>query len=104
MPSKYEPCGIGQLIAMRYGAVPIVRGTGGLKDTVQPYDKLTGEGNGFVFPNYNAHELLFTMKRALSLFKDLTAWKALARNAMETDYGWSRSAQEYRALYEGLKK
>lgn len=104
MPSKYEPCGIGQLIAMRYGAVPIVRGAGGLKDTVQPYDKLTGEGNGFVFPNYNAHELLFTMKRALSLFKDLTAWKALARNAMETDYGWSRSAQEYRALYEGLKK
>jgi starch synthase len=103
MPSKYEPCGIGQLIAMRYGAVPIVRATGGLKDTVEQYDKLTGKGNGFVFPNYNAHELLFTMKRALSLYKDMTAWSALARNSMKSDFGWKRSAKEYIRLYEGLK-
>ena len=102
MPSKYEPCGIGQLIAMRYGSVPIVRATGGLKDTVQTYDKLTCEGNGFVFPNYNAHELLFTIKRALSLYKDMTAWSVLARNAMAADYGWKRSAEEYLRVYKGL--
>ncbi|MBQ2048329.1 MAG: starch synthase, partial [Schwartzia sp.] len=76
---------------------------GGLKDTVEQYDKLTGKGNGFVFPNYNAHELLFTMKRALSLYKDMTAWSALARNSMKSDFGWKRSAKEYIRLYEGLK-
>lgn len=102
MPSNYEPCGIGQLIALRYGSVPIVRETGGLKDTVIPFDKYTGKGNGFLFHNYNAHELLFTIKKAISIRKDITIWKEIVRNAMKSDYSWKNSAKEYIALYEKL--
>ncbi len=104
MPSLYEPCGIGQLIAMRYGAVPVVRATGGLMDTVQPYDKSRGTGNGFTFPNYNAHELMYSVKRALGLYRDMTSWQVVVRNAMITDYSWSKSAKEYIDLYERIKK
>ena len=104
MPSAYEPCGLGQLIAMRYGAIPVVRATGGLRDTVVPFDKATREGNGFLFPNYNAHELMFTLKRALSLFRDFDSWKVLMSNAMNSDYSWAHSADEYKALYERLLK
>lgn len=102
MPSAYEPCGIGQLIAMRYGTVPVVRATGGLVDTVIPYDKLTQQGNGFLFPNYNAHDMMFTLKKALTLFRDFNSWKALMTNAMHSDYSWARSAKEYKSLYERL--
>lgn len=102
MPSNYEPCGIGQLIALRYGTVPVVRETGGLKDTVQPYDKYTNEGNGFVFPNYNAHELMYAVKKALAMRKNLQIWYKIVQNAMNSDYSWKESAREYKALYEKL--
>ena len=102
MPSDYEPCGIGQLIAMRYGAIPVVRATGGLKDTVHPYDKYAREGNGFLFADYNAHEMMYALKRALSLYRDFGEWLNIIRNAMNTDYSWKESAKEYKALYEKL--
>lgn len=99
MPSRYEPCGLSQLIALKYGAVPVVRETGGLKDTVIPFDKYTNQGNGLTFMNFNAHELLFTVKRALSYYADSAVWEHLVHNAMESDYGWDRSAQAYADLY-----
>lgn len=102
MPSMYEPCGIGQLIALRYGSIPIVRATGGLKDTVQPYHKATGTGNGFLFPNFNAHELMYAIKRALAIYKHIESWQGLMENAMGADYSWAKSAKEYAALYERL--
>ena len=102
MPSAYEPCGIGQLIAMRYGTIPVARATGGLVDTVIPYNKSTQEGNGFLFPDYNAHDMMYTLKKALTLFRDFNSWKALMQNAMNTDYSWARSAKEYKTLYERL--
>ena len=102
MPSAYEPCGIGQLISMRYGSIPVVRATGGLKDTVVPYNKATQKGNGFLFSNYNAHEMMSTIKKALTLFRDFNSWKILIQNAMQSDYSWARSAKEYKALYERL--
>ena len=102
MPSAYEPCGLGQLIAMRYGTIPVVRATGGLQDTVIPYDKATGKGNGFLFSDYNAHDMMYTIKKALTLYRDLGTWKRLMTNAMQSDYSWARSATEYKALYERL--
>ncbi|MBR2214627.1 MAG: glycogen synthase GlgA [Selenomonadaceae bacterium] len=102
MPSNYEPCGIGQLIALRYGAVPVVRETGGLKDTVQQYDKYSGSGNGFVFRDYNAHDMMYAIKRALGAFENYEDWSKIVRNAMESDYSWKESAKEYKKLYENL--
>ncbi len=104
MPSLYEPCGIGQLIAMRYGCLPIVRETGGLKDTVVAYNSHTGEGNGFSFANYNAHELMETMERALELYENRPAWEKLVKNAMRRNFSWQESARQYLALYGGLKE
>jgi len=104
MPSRYEPCGIGQLIALRYGSIPIVRETGGLKDTVQAFDKYTQTGNGFVFTNYNAHELLFAIKQALGSYSDQSIWNTIVQNAMTSDYSWKKSAQQYKELYMSLKK
>lgn len=102
MPSNYEPCGIGQLVALRYGTIPVVRQTGGLKDTVQQYNKYTQEGNGFVFENYNAHEMMYALKRALSFYGSYEIWHKIQFNAVQADYSWKRSAKEYEALYERL--
>ena len=102
MPSNYEPCGIGQLIALRYGAIPVVRATGGLKDTVHPYDKYSKEGNGFVFNDYNAHEMMYSLKRALSAYENPEEWRQIVDNAMRSDYSWAESAKEYKHLYEKL--
>lgn len=102
MPSCYEPCGIGQLIAMRYGAIPVVRETGGLKDTVRQYNKYTHEGNGFLFANYNAHEFMYAIKKALSMRDNLDIWRHIIQNAMKSDYSWKNSAREYEALYKQL--
>lgn len=102
MPSAYEPCGIGQLIAMRYGTIPVARATGGLVDTIIPYNKSTQEGNGYLFADYNAHDMMYTVKKALTLFRDFNSWKLLMQNAMNTDYSWACSAKEYKALYERL--
>ncbi len=106
MPSLYEPCGLGQLIALRYGSLPVVRETGGLRDTVQPYNEHTGEGNGFTFTNYNAHDLLHVLKEAVSLYQQRTTWSKLVKNAMKADFSWYKSAQKYQDLYRelGLKK
>lgn len=102
MPSLAEPCGISQLISLRYGTIPLVREVGGLKDTVAPYDELIREGNGFSFANFNAHDLLFNIKRALSLFKDKDIWKPLMINAMESKNDWGKSSKEYLELYKSL--
>jgi starch synthase len=85
---------------LKYGSVPVVRETGGLKDTVIPFDKYKGVGNGLTFKNFNAHELLFTAKRALSYYEDTALWDKLVCNAMESDYGWKRSANAYIDLYK----
>lgn len=103
MPSQYEPCGIGQLIALRYGTVPIVRATGGLKDTVEAYNNYTQTGNGFSFNNYNAHELLFSIKRAIDGIADDRKHIHLVDNAMTADYSWEESAKQYKELYNSLK-
>lgn len=100
MPSRYEPCGISQLIALRYGTIPIVRETGGLKDTVIPYDKYTNSGNGLTFPDFNAHELLFTAKKALGYYEDSALWSNIVRKAMACDYSWKKSALAYIDLYK----
>lgn len=106
MPSLFEPCGLGQLIAMRYGSIPVVRETGGLKDTVRPYFEGpaadAGSGNGFTFADYNAHELLFAVKRALEFYRRRESWQQIVRNAMQTDYSWEHSAGEYVGLYRSL--
>lgn len=105
VPSNFEPCGLTQMIAMRYGALPLVRETGGLRDSVVPYNRFTGEGNGFSFANYNAHEFLFTMQYAVSVFRnDKKAWAGLVSNAMQTDFSWSASAGKYMELYKDLLK
>jgi starch synthase len=101
MPSLSEPCGISQLIALRYGSVPIVRETGGLKDTIFPYNEYTGEGNGFSFSHYNAQDMLYTIKRALSFYRD-EQWQHIVKAAMKSDFSWRRSALEYFALYYRL--
>ena len=104
MPSWFEPCGLAQMIAMRYGTLPIVRETGGLKDSVEPYNQYTKTGNGFSFANYNAHELLFTLKHALSIYQNQpTIWHKLMINAMNTNFSWQRSSQEYIKIYRKLQ-
>ena len=102
MPSLFEPCGLGQLIALRYGAIPIVRETGGLKDTIVSYNEFTGEGNGFSFLNYNAYDMLFTIKRAISFYNNKEAWDNIYSNAIHSDYSWKQSAEEYIQLYNRL--
>ncbi|CAG7611150.1 Glycogen synthase [Paenibacillus solanacearum] len=102
MPSLFEPCGIGQLIAMRYRSVPIVRETGGLKDTVTPYNEATGEGTGFSFANYNAHDMLHTIRRAVRLYHEPDVWDKLMANMKKKDFSWRKSAQQYAELYGRL--
>ena len=100
MPSKFEPCGLSQIIAMRYGTLPIVRETGGLKDTVQPYNEFTGEGTGFSFSNFNGDEMGDAVFRAARLFWDnREAWNQLVTQAMRQDFSWTRSADKYLDLY-----
>lgn len=103
MPSLYEPCGIGQLIAMRYGSLPLVRETGGLRDTVQPFNQYTGEGNGFSFYAANPSDMMYTIRYAVSQFyENKPGWKGLVQNAMNTDVSWQQSAGIYEALYYEL--
>lgn len=101
MPSMIEPCGLSQLISLRYGTVPIVREVGGLKDTVIPYNKYTNEGNGFTFKNYNAHELLFKIKEAVDIYKkDKKTWESMIVRGMKSDNSWEHSSKEYIELYK----
>lgn len=100
MPSRYEPCGLNQLISLKYGTVPVVRKTGGLADTVENYDPKTGQGTGFVFEDYGASELMDTIKLAASVYQDKDAWTKLMKNGMEKDFSWSASAEKYVKLYQ----
>ena len=103
MPSQFEPCGLSQMIAMRYGAVPIVRETGGLRDTVLAYNEYTSDGNGFTFFNYNAHDMLNTIRRAVKYYReDKPVWRILMKRGMEGDFSWTHSAKDYIGLYNGL--
>lgn len=102
MPSKSEPCGLSQMISLRYGTIPIVRETGGLRDSIK--DSGDGEGNGFTFSSYNAHDMLFTVKRALDGYKNREGWNILVKRAMECDNSWGKSANEYIRLYKALLK
>lgn len=103
MPSQFEPCGIGQLIALRYGTIPIVRETGGLKDTVETYEEENKKGNGFSFSNYNAHDMLYVIKLALEKFKNKKEWLEIEKNAMRAEISWKESAKKYKEMYKRIK-
>lgn len=101
MPSRFEPCGLGQLISLRYGTIPIVRLTGGLADTISDFNPATGSGNGFGFSEYSGPALLHTVRRALKLYRERPEqWQYLVKNAMDLDFSWARSAVEYLQLYQ----
>ena len=103
MPSQFEPCGLSQMIAMRYGSLPVVRETGGLNDTVKAYNMYTKEGNGFTFKNYNAHEMLFTLQKAVGLYYDNREdFNKLIESAMNEDFSWDKPGEEYIRLYESI--
>ncbi len=102
MPSKYEPCGLGQMIALRYGTIPIVHSTGGLKDTVVNFDLKKLSGNGFCFDEYSSSKLFQTIKRALEVYKNKKVWTRIVENAMKSDFSWKSSAHKYKNLYLNL--
>jgi starch synthase len=104
MPSRYEPCGLNQIYSLKYGTVPIVRATGGLDDTIEPWDARSGKGTGFKFSEYNGESLLLTVKQALQAFRDQTSWQVLMRNGMNKDFSWNASAREYGRIYERVKQ
>jgi starch synthase len=100
MPSRFEPCGLNQMYSLRYGTVPVVRATGGLRDTVQPVDPASGEGTGFVFEEYSADALWRALQAAIGLYRDKTRWRRIQRAGMRQDFSWERSARAYEAVYE----
>ena len=103
MPSLFEPCGLSQLMSLRYGTLPIVRETGGLRDTVEPYNQYEGTGTGFSFANYNAHEMYFTLQRAMDVYYNKKReWNKLVDHAMAADFSWESSARKYENLYRQL--
>lgn len=102
MPSLYEPCGLSQIFAMRYGTVPVVRETGGLKDTVTPYNVFTKDGTGFTFSNYNAHEMKDAVARAIEIYRNKEEWDKLIIRCMSQDFSWENSAKEYKNLYQSM--
>ena len=103
MPSRFEPCGLAQLISLKYGTVPVIRKTGGLRDTIEIYNKFTGEGTGFGFENYDAFDMLFAINNALEVYGDKPSWKKIVRRGMQADFSWLESAKKYVALYKKLK-
>src|SRR5213080_3849226 len=104
MPSRYEPCGLNQIYSLKYGTVPIVRATGGLDDTIEPWDPRTGKGTGFKFVEYSGESLLLTIKQALQAYRDQTSWQQLMRNGMNKDFSWNASAREYGKVYERVRQ
>jgi hypothetical protein len=100
MPSRFEPCGLTQMYSLRYGTVPVVRATGGLVDTVEPWDPASGEGTGFRFDTADGTGLMWALDRALAAYKDRAGWARLMRNGMSKDFSWTRSAEGYVRLYE----
>jgi len=104
MPSKYEPSGLNQLYALKYGTVPIVRATGGLDDTVESWDPKTAKGTGFKFTEYTGDALLATLKQAMAAYRDPAGWQTLMRNGMARDFSWTASAKKYVEVYERVKQ
>lgn len=104
MPSRFEPCGLAQLISLKYGTLPIVRRTGGLKDSIIPFNQFTLEGNGFGFDNYNSKDMAHVIDLALKVYKDKKTWKTLVKRAMEEDFSWKKSANKYISLYNRLEE
>ncbi len=104
MPSRYEPSGLNQMYSLKYGTVPIVRATGGLDDTIEPFDISTGRGTGFKFYDYSGEAMLSTIKAALALYKDQASWQKLMKNGMSKDYSWGVSAKEYVRVYERVRQ
>lgn len=104
MPSLYEPCGLGQMISLRYGTIPIVRKTGGLADTVEEFDSFTEKGNGFLFEKYSSSHMIEAIKRAIKLYENKDKWEKLIKNAMKQDFSWDKSAKEYIKLYRGIQE
>ena len=103
MPSLFEPCGLSQLMSLRYGTLPIVRETGGLKDTVEPYNEYEGTGTGFSFTNYNAHEMMGTVRYAERIYYDKKReWNKMIDRAMAQDFSWANSAKQYEEMYNWL--
>ena len=104
MPSRYEPCGLSQMIAMRFGTIPLVRETGGLKDTVTAYNHITNEGNGFSFTNFNADDMLHVIRYANNIYSEQKdVWYELIKKNMKLDFSWSKSAKEYEKLYKNAR-
>jgi starch synthase len=104
MPSRYEPCGLNQIYSLKYGTVPIVRATGGLDDTIEPWDARSGKGTGFKFSDYTGEALLATIKQALLAYRDPSSWQTLMRNGMSRDFSWGASAREYGKVYERARQ
>jgi starch synthase len=104
MPSRYEPCGLNQIYSLKYGTVPIVRATGGLDDTIEPFDPKTGKGTGFKFSEYSGEALLQTIRAALAAYEDKASWQRLMRNGMAKDFSWNASAREYVRVYERVRQ
>jgi starch synthase len=104
MPSRYEPCGLNQIYSLKYGTVPIVRATGGLDDTIEPWDVRSGKGTGFKFTEYTGEALLATIKQALLAFRDQSSWQTLMRNGMNKDFSWGASAREYGKVYDRVRQ
>jgi len=104
MPSRYEPCGLNQIYSLKYGTVPIVRATGGLDDTIEPWDARSGKGTGFKFTDYTGEALLATIKQALLAYRDPSSWQTLMRNGMSRDFSWGASAREYGKIYERARQ
>jgi starch synthase len=104
MPSRYEPCGLNQIYSLKYGTVPVVRATGGLDDTIEPWDPRTRKGTGFKFTEYSGEALLATIRSALAAYKDREGWQALMRNGMGKDFSWLSSAKEYVRIYERARQ
>ncbi len=103
MPSKYEPCGLGQIIALKYGSIPLVRETGGLVDTIIPYNEFNSSGNGFSFTNFNAHDMMHVLRYAIHIYQhNKDAWNSIVKEAMLSDFSWKNSAKEYRKLYKKI--
>jgi starch synthase len=103
MPSRYEPCGLNQIYSLKYGTVPIVRATGGLDDTIEPWDARIGKGTGFKFTDYTGEALLATIKQALLSYRDPSSWQTLMRNGMGRDFSWGASAREYGKIYDRVR-
>jgi len=106
MPSRFEPCGLGQLISLKYGTIPVVRETGGLADTIVDFDMAKDfeqdKGNGFIFTDYTGNALLKAMMNSLMVYHDELAWKKIRSNAMTCDFSWKASAKKYVELYESM--